>query len=340
MRQVRLPLEAVLAAYLLAWIPYIALTKGLSSLPQPQTGRPLTGLEMLPASLLILWALTYAFLGISGWKASATQIRIGNVVLPRPRAWTGLAGLGSALLLVAVPLSFTIKGVSIPFMQLLMRGDVLLIAPLVDLVTGRRVRWWSWTALVLVGLGMAATVRYSGAVRLPLIAIIAIALYCLGYLVRLLAMSRLAKTGEAGALKGYYFEEQLLATPLAITGVALIGLLGRGTQAEQIRWGFASVWASPALPLLALIAALACLQSVLGAAILLSPQENTLCVALERAGSVLGGVAAAFWLRQFYAQPAPTPAELAGSSLLILAIALLSIAPRVVHALRGPVSRR
>lgn len=40
-------------------------------------------------------------------------------------------------------MSFSFQGVSIPYVQLLMRGDILIIAPLVDIVFGRRVRWWS-----------------------------------------------------------------------------------------------------------------------------------------------------------------------------------------------------
>ena len=48
-----------------------------------------------------------------------------------------------ALVLFTVPLSFTFEGVSVPFIQLIMRGDILIIAPIVDLLFGRKVRWWS-----------------------------------------------------------------------------------------------------------------------------------------------------------------------------------------------------
>ena len=40
-------------------------------------------------------------------------------------------GIGTAMVLFTVPLSFTIPDVSIPFIQLLMRGDILIIAPVV-----------------------------------------------------------------------------------------------------------------------------------------------------------------------------------------------------------------
>jgi hypothetical protein len=41
-------------------------------------------------------------------------------------------------------------------MMLLMRGGVLAIAPIADLVGGRVVRWFSWVALALSAMAMAA----------------------------------------------------------------------------------------------------------------------------------------------------------------------------------------
>ena len=43
---------------------------------------------------------------------------------------------------------------------------------------------------------------------------------------------------------------------------------------------------------MACAAAIAFVQSVLAASILLDPRENAFCVALERSGSILGGLAA------------------------------------------------
>jgi hypothetical protein len=331
MKPIKIPMEAALAAYLLVWIPYIGLTKGLSSIAQPGLGRPLTGLEILPVSLVLLWAMTYAFLWVSGWSRSAHQVSVAQRSLPRPRFWTAIAGVGAGLLLLTVPLSFTFKGVSIPFVQLLMRGDVLLIAPIVDLMSRRRVRWWSWVALLLVAGGMAVTIRQRGGLNIPALCVLTIAVYCLGYLVRLTAMSRVSKTGAEGSLKRYFVEEQLVATPFAILGVGLIGLLGHGDQAQQIRWGFVHGWSSPAFRYLAIIAVLSFIQSVLAAKILLDPRENSFCVALERSGSVLGGLAAAYVLSLFFAQPSPTPAELTGAVLLVSAVVLLSVAPRMAR---------
>ena len=329
MKLKRVPIEASVALYLIAWIPYFALNRGLASVAQPALGRPMTGLEILPASMIFLTVFTYLFLWAGGWWKLAPRIRLGPVSVPRPAAWTALAGVGAAGLLLTVPLSVTFKGVSIPFVQLLMRGDVLIIAPLVDLLTGRRVRWWSWTALALVALALVVTVKQRGGLNLPVLAIVAVAAYCIGYLIRLIAMSKVSKTGREGSLKRYYVEEQLVATPFATAVLALLAVFGQGPQAEQIRWGFLHALTSSAAPWLACSAAIAFVQSVLAASILLDPRENAFCVAMERAGSILGGLAATYVLWFALNQPAPTPAELFGAALLAAALVLLGLAPRI-----------
>ena len=82
-------------------------------------------------------------------------------------------------------------------MQLLMRGDILVIAPMVDFMFRRKVRWWSWTALVMVLVAMSITLVDRGGLKLPPIAIATIVLYTLGYFIRLGVMTKTAKNGEA-----------------------------------------------------------------------------------------------------------------------------------------------
>jgi hypothetical protein len=142
MRLTRLPIEVATLAYLLAYLPYIVLTRLLTTTTNGRLGRPLSGLETLPAVLIMAEAMLIAFIALSGWSRAAPQVKVGALSLPRPSLWTALSGVGASLLLFTVPLSFTFKGVSIPFIQLLMRGDVLVIAPVVDLIAGRKVRWW------------------------------------------------------------------------------------------------------------------------------------------------------------------------------------------------------
>ena len=129
-----LPLEWIVVLYFLSYLPNILLTKLATSRVHPELGRPLTGLETLPSTLIVNMLLTLLFIWLSGWHRDAHGMQFGGVRLPVPTRYTVLSGVGTALVLFTVPLSFTFTDVSIPFIQLLMRGDILLIAPLVDLI--------------------------------------------------------------------------------------------------------------------------------------------------------------------------------------------------------------
>lgn len=327
-------IELLSLLYLASYVPYATLTRWLASIPYAPLGRALTGLEVLPAVMILSGLLTCLFVWQSGWWRHAHGGRLLGVRLPRPTRWTALSGFGAALLLFTVPLSFTFRGVSIPYMQLLMRGDVLVVAPLVDLLLGRRVRGYSWVALVLVAAGLTLTVHERGGLHLPLLAVVTIVLYTLGYLVRLLAMTRVAKSGDARATKGYFVEEQLVAIPLALASLAVLSLARSGRQGEQLGFGFVAVWTSGQLPYLIVLAALLFLISIFAILILLDRRENTFCVPFERSASVLAGLAATYLLAGWRLSAAPSRAELAGAALLILAITLLSIAPRLAASAR------
>ncbi len=286
--------------------------------------RPLTGLEILPVTNIAVCILIYAFFAIMRWWKSAHQVRISGITLPVPTRWTAMAGLGSALLLITVPLSLTFPGVSIPFTQLVMRGDILLIAPIVDKIGGRKVHWYSWTAVALVAAALVLTIQQRGGLHMPVLCILTILLYTLGYFLRLLVMTRISKTSDAAAQKRYFVEEQIVAYPTALIILGALALMGGGRSSLQLRWGFSDIWGQPAvwnlLPLGGMTAAL----GVLAAFILLDKRENTFCVPLERSASILGGIMATYVLAWRHGLPRPTAAELAGVALLIIAIGVLS----------------
>ncbi len=328
----RTSIELLSLAYLLAYIPYAVLTRYLATIPFLGFGRPLTGLEILPATTILSGVLTALFVWRSGWWREAHRASVCGLSLPRPTRWTALSGVGTALLLFTVPLSFTFRGVSIPFMQLLMRGDVLLIAPLVDVSLGRRVRWYSWVALGLVAVGLVLTIRARGGLDLPPLAIVTVGLYTFGYFVRLAVMTKIAKSGDAHSQRGYFVEEKLVAIPAAVAMLAILSASGIGAQRDQLWFGFVGVWVSGQLTWLIVLSVLLVVISVFSLLILLDPRENTYCVPFERSASVLSGIASTYILAAMALSPPPTGAELAGAALLVAAIALLSLAPK----LRGP----
>jgi hypothetical protein len=332
MRLTRMPIEVATLLYLLTYIPYMLITRMLSTTSNEQLGRPLTGLETLPSVLIMSTLMLIVFIWLSGWARSAHQISVRGLNIPVPTGWTAIAGIGTSFLLFTVPLSLTFEGVSIPFIQLLMRGDVLIIAPLVDLVAGRKVRWYSWVALVLVGVALALTLWERGGLHLPALAIFAVVLYTIGYFMRLSVMTRVAKNDDEHAMRAYFVEEKIVAMPLAIVGLALVTISPLANQGAELNWGFVQVWSSDALPMLALMALAFLGVAIFAALILLDSRENTFCVPFERAASILAGVATAYLMTFMYGHPPPTRMEIIGMVLLIAALTLLSLAPRWSNA--------
>jgi hypothetical protein len=330
----RIPLESIVGLYFLSYIPNVILTRLSTSGLNPERGRALTGLETLPVSLIVNLVLTYAFVWLSGWHRDAHGRTVGGVRIPVPTRYTLLSGVGTALVLFTVPLSFTFIDVSIPFIQLLMRGDILVIAPLVDVMFGRRVRWWSWTALVIVAAALTLVVHQRGGFHLPPMALATVVLYTVGYFLRLAVMTRISKSGDAASVRRYFVEEKIIALPLSVVALALLGSTGLGSQADELLWGFTRAWTDPVfLPLVAIGLTLTII-SVFAAIILLDPRENSYCVPLERSASLLAGLAAAWLLHLLWNQPMPTGTEIAGAALLIAAIILLAVAPRLSGEVR------
>lgn len=323
------PIELITLLYMISYVPYMVITKRLSSTPAVDLGRPLTGLEILPGTLILSGVFTVLFVWLAGWWRSAHVRQVGRFAVPTPTRWTVISGLCTGLVLFTVPLSLTFEGVSIPFIQLLMRGDVLILAPLVDMVSGRKVRWYSWAALGLVAIGLFFTIRQRGGLHLPPLAIATVILYTIGYFGRLAVMTKVSKTGDPESVKAYFVEEKMVGIPFAVLMLAAIPLLGLGAQADALDFGFVQVWTSAQLLPIIVLSALLFVVSVFAAIILLDPRENTFCVPLERAASIIAGIFAAFLLAWMYGQPAPTSAEVVGVGLMIAAVFLLSIGPRL-----------
>lgn len=323
-----LPIEMWVGLYLLLYLPNVMVTRWVTTNPHPTLGRPLTGLETLPASLIISLVMTYIFIWWSGWYRDANTIDVAGRKIPFPTGLTFLSGIGTAMILFTVPLSFTIRDVSIPFMQLLMRGDILLIAPLLDMAFGRKVRWWSWVALVMVLGALALTLLDRGGFNLPPIAILTIVLYTVGYFLRLAVMNRISKDGNPASVRRYFVEEKIIALPLSVVALAVISASGIGGQSDELSWGFVHVWTDPVMLELLAIGGTLTLISIVSIIILLDPRENAYCVPLERAASLVAGVGGSVLLALFWQGEMPSNAELVGAVILIAAIALLSLAPR------------
>jgi hypothetical protein len=319
--------------YFASYAPYSGLTKaitrGLLLGPELRANQ----FAILPISVTASLVSAVAFLTVMGWWPHASHRRVLGFDLPVPTRWTALSGVCSATIIMTTTLAYTFDGVSIVFMMLLMRGGVLVIAPITDFVARRRVQWYSWVGL---GLSVAALLvaDLTGDTRITLVCALDVAAYLGSYFVRLRFMSRLAKSEDARANTRYFVEEQLVSTPSAFLFLALVALLVPGAPgpglagvAGQLRVGFVDYWSSAfVLPVL-LIGLLSQGNGIFGALILLDRRENTFCVPVNRTSSILAGVLASFCLAWVYGEPRPPASELAGAALVVSGILVLTIAP-------------
>lgn len=322
-------MPTLLLIYLLGHVVNLVLTRMATGSVHSLASGVAANLAILPWSLLFFCLFTCAFIGVSGWHRHARGRLIAGLRLPWPTADTAVSGLGSAMMLTSIPLMFSLQEVSVPVILLMMRGGALCMAPIVDLTLGRRIRWASAMALVLVAAGLAvALLRPDTVFQLSALAWTAIALYNTGYLLRIVVMTRVAKRGDVVQTRQYYVEEKIIAMPLALVTLASLVAVGPGGHPEGFAGLFEIQWSASLLVLVIAVGASLAFVSVLAAVLLLGAQENSYCVPLERAGGLLSGFIAAWFIHWIWDQPAPTFMELQGAVLLLAAMVLLLVVPR------------
>jgi hypothetical protein len=303
--------------YFAAYAPYAALTKHLSS-------QGSAGLSLLPVSTIASVGTMLVYIFATGYHRHARRVRVLGVNLPVPGLWTALSGISSAAIVMTTTLAYTFEGVSIVFMMLLLRGGVLVIAPIVDAITGRSVRWQSWVGLVLSLGALIVAFLARASFQLTVLAAIDVGVYLLAYLIRLRFMSRLAKSQDSNVTWRYFVEEQLVTTPAAVLFLAVFALFP-GSAATEIRAGFAMLGGHPNLLSTVIIGVLSAGTGVFGGLVLLDPRETTFTVPVNRASSILAGVVASSSLALLSGSRPPGLPELIGAGLLVAAIVVLAL---------------
>ena len=322
-RQAGAALFALAFGYFACYVPYSAITKALTS-SAVRGAATVTGLALLPLTTLAsLLAMLVTITWLGWWRYARPPGRRW----PRPGRWTLLSGLATAAIVLSTTLAYTFEGVSLPFVMLVMRGGVLVLAPVVDMISGRHIRWFSWGALALSLLSLAdAFATRTGA--LPVACAVDLAIYLAAYFVRLRLMAHIGKSADPAIRRRYFVEEQMVATPAALLGLGVLAALGPHAVHAALRQGFAHLWPTSTAGW-ALVAGV-CSQGtgVFGGLLLLDASEATYCVPLNRAASILGGVAASAGLALVFGLAPPSAWELVGAAILTSAIALLWVGPR------------
>lgn len=311
--------------YFAAYIPYSALTKGVSS--GQLGGVAVSGVELLPVSAIASLIGMFAFISSMRWWKFATQVQVGRLSLPRPTRYTLLSGICTAGVIATTTLAYTFEGVSIVFMMLLMRGGVLILAPIVDSLTGRKVRWFSTVGLVLSinALLVAFLEDKSKGFGLTWLAIVDVLLYLGAYFVRLRFMTRLAKSDDVSQRTRFFVEEQMVATPVLVTLLALGALVNQGAFLGDLRAGFTTFFDRPIVVETIIIGLCSQGTGIFGGLVLLDKRENSYSVPVNRCASVLAGVCASYVIMIWMDGRGPSVHELMGAFLIVQAILFLTL---------------
>lgn len=319
---------ALAFGYFACYAPYSALTKAMTKGLFPSLSAPIVGFTLLPVTVFASVVGMFTFLTTARWWRYAGRKTLLGKSVPSPNRWTLLSGLATAAVIGTTTLAYTFDGVSIVFVMLLMRGGVLILAPIVDTLSKRRTRWFSWAGLLLSLASLVVAFSESGGYEITLICAIDVAIYLASYFLRLRFMSRLAKSKSPEANRRYFVEEQMVASPAMFLLLVLVALWGQGEIALAVRAGFTTFLEEPILGEAILIGLLSQGTGIFGGLILLDPSENTYSVPVNRCSSILAGVVAAGSLAVVFSAPAPSMHQLVGAGLIVMAILFLTLPKR------------
>jgi protein-tyrosine-phosphatase len=324
-RRFKLRIWWLALGYFAFYAPYSFLIKMLTSERWPGVDGPVSGFRLLPAVTISTAFVLLAVVTLKGWWSYASRRELWARRMLVPPAAVVLSGIGTAVIIATTTLAFTFTGVSIIFALLLMRGGVLIIAPGVDLLFRRRVRWFSWIALGLTLPAVALALLDDKNYHLTSVAALTIGAYLAGYLLRLPCVTSLAKQEDKEITRRYFVDEAIVAIFVLNAAPVVLALIGQGEIMSELRHGFADIFAAnnvtvPAILIGALYAGLYCF----GTLIYLDCRENTFCIPLNRASSLLAGLVATLSLAVFFGQAFPSPAQLGGAGLIVLALLFLS----------------
>jgi len=315
--------------YFACYIPYSLLTKIMSKGLLPTLdGTGLAGFSILPVTAIATLITMIIVISVLGWWKYAKHSTVFGISVPHPTKWTLWSGIFTSLIIGTTTLAYTFEGVSIVLAMLLMRGGVLIIAPIVDTITKRHVRWFSWVGLVGALSALLIPIFDAKGFHIPLLLGIVITVYLLSYFMRFQFMSRNAKSDKKDVNLRYFVEEQMVSTPVLVIFLGLFALL-KGDIGESVRMGWTMHWDQPYLWALLLIGALSQGTGFFGTLVFLDKNENTYCIPVNRSSSILAGVIAAFLLSLFPNQGLPRTSQLIGAAIIIISILFLTIPPMI-----------
>lgn len=312
--------------FLFFYTPYAALSKAVASGLVPGVPKGLVGLEILPAAILGTVLTVPVIITLAGWWKHAAIRRCLGIPLPLTTPAIALSGLGLAMIIGSTTVAFTFKGISIVLALLLMRGGLLIMGPIVDLVYSRRVRWFSWAALVISFLALFVSFTATKDFSLPALAAMNLGVYLTGYALRTPCMTKLAKVNDPEVTRCYFVQEVLVTIVLLPLIPFVVAFAGSGETSLALRRGFTSFWSmhTAAVWPIVLIGVFYASHNIFGTLIYLDRRENTFTVPLFCGASFLAGFLSVSLLWRFAGLAAPPVSQLISSAIFLSALLLLS----------------
>lgn len=323
-RKFSLGIWALGFGYFIFYTPYSALTKAISNGLLSADKKPVYGPEILPMSVLATVVTMFIIITVAGWWKYAGRREFFGLSIPFPNRWTFLSGLCIATIIGTTTLAFSFGGISIVLVLVLLRCGTLIIGPIVDLSLSRRVRWFSWTALVVSLLALFVALADVSNYKLSLFAVLNILAYVMAYFFRLRIMTRLAKTDDKNITLRFFVEEQIVATPMLLAALAMLAAIGTGDILMGFRHGFTTFLSSDVVVPAILVGVSYAALCVCTTLIFLDRRENTFCVPMHCGSSMLSGLVASWALTILYDQASPSAAQLASAGLITVALLFLS----------------
>jgi protein-tyrosine-phosphatase len=323
-RRYSLQIWALGLGFYIFYTPYSGLTKALSSGLLPGTNGLVKGTVLLPLSAIGTVIGMLGFITVMGWWKYAGRRNVFGVSIPCPRRLTFLSGVCMATIMGTTTLAFTFGGLSIVLVLVLLRGGTLIIAPIVDHIVGRRVRWFSWTAMFVSLAAVLVILSDAANYTLTIAAIIDIAAYLAAYFFKLQFMSRLAKTDDLTATLRYFVEEQMVASPLLVLTLIALAFIGAGDVLLGFRTGLTTFLTSPAAIYALLVGIFYAALCICTTLIFLDRRENTFCMPMHCGSSMLSGFTATAILAYWFSQNSPTMAQTVSAGFIAVALGFLS----------------
>ena len=321
------------AGYFVFYAPYSSLVRAMSRGLVPGVPTPSSPLVALPVIGLTTAIVATLIVTALGWWRHGSARSIGQWRVPWPGRRMVVAGVATAAIIYTTTLMFMFAGVSIVLALLIMRGGVLVLAPLMDFAFGRRVRWFAWTGFALAIVAVATVASGGKTLQIGWATAATAGLYLLGYVFRLPAVNTGAKSRDVACNCRYFVDELLVAMATLVAAPLLLALLGNTVIAVTMREGLSTFLTTRTVWLAIAIGALYACLYVFGTLVYLDRRENTFCVALNRGSSVLAGLVGTAGLAVIAGEPWPGTYELAAATAILCAIVILSPAHHAMERL-------